>query len=180
MSTNRIIVHENLIKEFTQKFVEKAKKLVTGDPLDKSTIIGPLIDRKAVDKVLKVVADSVAMGANVETGNVAEGNVLQPTILSGITTDMPIFNKEIFGPAVGIISFKTDEEAIMLANDTEYGLSGAVHGSDIYRAMEVARRINTGMIHVNDQSVNDEPHLLLAARRIQGLADSEGILSWKK
>jgi aldehyde dehydrogenase (NAD+) len=169
MSTNRIIVHESLIKEFTQKFVGRAKKLTYGDPKDKSTVIGPLIDRKSVEKVLKVIADSVAMGAKVETGNIADGNVLQPTILSGITIEMPIFNKEIFGPAVGIISFKTVDEAITLANDTEYGLSGAVHGGDIYKAMEVARRINTGMIHVNDQSVNDEPHLPFGGEKNSGL-----------
>jgi acyl-CoA reductase-like NAD-dependent aldehyde dehydrogenase len=168
MATNRILVHETIYEEFKTKFVAHARQLPYGDPGDKNTVIGPLIDQKALKRILGMIAESVAQGAIVETGNQAEGNVLQPTVLSGITTDMPIFKDEIFGPAVGILPFATDDEAIALANATNFGLSGAVHTRDIYRGMQLARQVETGMIHINDQSANDEVHTPFGGEKSSG------------
>ena len=168
MATNRIIVHQSVYEEFKTKFVARARTLPYGDPADKQTVIGPLIDRKAVTRILGMIGESVKMGAVVETGNQADGNVLQPTVLSNVTVDMPIFRDEIFGPAVSIMSFRTDEEAVSLANATEYGLSGAVHTRDIYRGMKLARRVETGMIHINDQSDNDEVHAPFGGEKASG------------
>ncbi|CAN5166821.1 benzaldehyde dehydrogenase [soil metagenome] len=158
MATNRILVHESIYEDFKTKFVAHAQTLPYGDPAEKQTVIGPVIDKKAVKRILEMIDESVKMGAVVETGNQAAGNVIQPTVLSNVTVDMPIFQDEIFGPAVSIMPFKTDDDAIALANATEYGLSGAVHTRDIYRGMKLARRVETGMIHINDQSDNDEVH----------------------
>ena len=168
MATNRILVHQSIYEDFKTKFVAHTRTLPYGDPFDKQTIIGPVIDRKAVKRILGMIDESVKMGAVVETGNQAEGNVLQPTVLSNVTVDMPIFRDEIFGPAVSIMSFRTDEEAISLANATEYGLSGAVHTRDIYRGMKLARQVETGMIHINDQSDNDEIHAPFGGEKSSG------------
>ena len=158
ISINRILVHTSIYEEFKNKFVARAKLLVAGDPASRLTVVGPVIDRKSLQRIRDIIDGSVSMGAVVETGNAAEGNLLQPTVLSGINADMPIFQKEIFGPAVGLIAFDNDEEAVRLANATEFGLSGALFTKDIYRGMQVARGIETGMVHINDQTANDEVH----------------------
>ncbi len=158
ISLNRILVHQSISESFTTKFVKRVKDLPYGDPEDKNTVVGPLIDKNALHRILDVIKHSVADGAKVETGNNSEGNVLLPTVLSGVTEKMRIFKEEIFGPAVGIITFSNENEAVRLANATGYGLSGAIHTKDIYRGMKVARRIETGMMHINDQPANDEVH----------------------
>jgi acyl-CoA reductase-like NAD-dependent aldehyde dehydrogenase len=169
MSTNRILIHESLYEEFKEKFVRRAKALPYGNPADKNTIIGPLIDNKAVKQVLDLVERSVQAGAILETGGTAEGNVVLPTVLSGVTKDMAIFQEEIFGPAVGLVSFKDDEEALELANGTEFGLSGALHTRDLQRGIQFAKRVETGMIHINDQSVNDEMNTPFGGEKNSGV-----------
>jgi acyl-CoA reductase-like NAD-dependent aldehyde dehydrogenase len=169
MSTNRILIHDSIYDEFKEKYVAKAKALPYGDPAKPETIIGPLIDNKAVKHVLKLVEDTVAAGAILETGGQAEGNVVQPTVLSEVTKDMPIFQEEVFGPAVGLVRFKDDEEAIELANGTDYGLSGALHTRDLQRGIQMAKRIETGMIHINDQSVNDEMNTPFGGEKDSGV-----------
>jgi acyl-CoA reductase-like NAD-dependent aldehyde dehydrogenase len=169
MSTNRILIHESLYEEFKDKFVKRAQALPYGNPADKKTVIGPLIDNKAVKHVLDLVDRSVQAGAILETGGTAEGNVVTPTVLSGVTRDMPIFQEEIFGPAVGLVSFKDDEEALDLANGTEFGLSGALHTKDLQRGIQFAKRVETGMIHINDQSVNDEMNTPFGGEKNSGV-----------
>nr|WP_067060369.1 aldehyde dehydrogenase family protein [Mucilaginibacter sp. L294] len=156
ISVNRIMVHESLYHDFKNKFVNKARLLQSGDPLDPTTIVGPIIDKHALQRILGVIQKSIEMGAVLETGNEVIGNVLLPTVLSGVTSDMNIFHEEIFGPAVGLFSFADDDEAVELANATDFGLSGAIHTKDVYRGMELAKRIETGMMHINDQTANDE------------------------
>jgi aldehyde dehydrogenase (NAD+) len=169
MSTNRILIHDSIYEEFKDKFVRRAAALPYGDPADKNTIIGPLIDNKAVKHVLDLVERSVQAGAKLETGGTAEGNVVIPTVLSGVTKDMAIFQEEIFGPAVGLVSFKDDEEALELANGTEFGLSGALHTRDLQRGIQFAKRVETGMIHINDQSVNDEMNTPFGGEKNSGV-----------
>jgi acyl-CoA reductase-like NAD-dependent aldehyde dehydrogenase len=169
MSTNRIMIHESIYDEFRDKFVQRAKAIAYGNPADKKTIVGPLIDNKAVKHVLDLVDRSVRAGAKLETGGTAEGNVVVPTVLSNVTKDMPIFQEEIFGPAVGLVSFKDDEEALALANGTEFGLSGALHTRDLQRGIQFAKRVETGMIHINDQSVNDEMNTPFGGEKNSGV-----------
>ncbi|GAB3816434.1 aldehyde dehydrogenase family protein [Pontibacter rugosus] len=169
MSTNRILIHESIHDEFKDKFIQKAKALKHGNPSEKGTVVGPLIDNKAVKRVVDLVERTVQAGAKLEIGGKAEGNVVVPTVLTGVTKDMPIFNEEVFGPAVGIIKFKDDEEAIELANATEFGLSGALHTRDLLRGFKVAKSVETGMIHINDQSVNDEPSTPFGGEKSSGV-----------
>lgn len=169
MSTNRILLHESIYDTFKQKFIAKVKKLPYGDQRDRNTKVGPLIDNKAVKHVLDLIEKSVQMGAKLETGGKANGNVVQPTVLSEVTRDMPIFKEEIFGPAVGLIRFKNDAEAVMLANDTPYGLSGALHTKDLLRGIELCKQVETGMIHINDQTVNDEPQTPFGGEKDSGI-----------
>lgn len=90
---------------------------------------------------------------------------MHPTVLTNVTNDMPIASNEVFGPVIGIIKVSSEEEAITVANDTSYGLSGSVFTTDVHRGVETAKQINTGMIHVNDQSVNDEAHVAFGGEK---------------
>lgn len=168
ISVNRIMVHESLYEAFKEKFVAAVKALPYGDALNPANVIGPIIDHKALQRILKVIAGSVAAGAIVACGNQVEGNILVPTVLSAVTKDMPIFQQEIFGPAVGLIAFKDDDEAVELANATDFGLSGAIHTKDVYRAMQLSKRIGIGMMHINDQTANDEVHAPFGGEKASG------------
>jgi aldehyde dehydrogenase (NAD+) len=169
MSTNRILIAESIYEEFKDKFIKKAASLKYGDPRQADTTVGPLIDNKAVMRILDLIKRSVQAGAKLEVGGNAEGNVLQPTVLSNVNKDTPIFQEEVFGPAVGLVSFKDDHEAIELANATQFGLSGALHTTNLQRGLEVARQVETGMIHINDQSVNDEPQTPFGGEKQSGV-----------
>lgn len=169
MSTNRILIHERLYESFKEKFVQKAASLKYGNPQEKDTVVGPLIDHKAVQHVLDLIERSVQAGAKLELGGKAEGNVVQPTVLSNVKKDTPIFQEEVFGPAVGLVSFKSDEEAIELANATAFGLSGALHTRNLQRGLQLAREVETGMIHINDQTVNDEPNTPFGGEKQSGV-----------
>ncbi|MFK3987786.1 aldehyde dehydrogenase family protein [Exiguobacterium mexicanum] len=173
MSTNRILVAESIHDEFLKKFVEGVRALKFGNPNESDTQVGPLIDHDQVDRILDQIKQTVDAGATLQVGGNADGNVLEPTVVSGVTNDMPLAKNEIFGPVAVILSFKDDAEALKLSNELPYGLSGAVHGS-IYRATEFARQVETGMIHVNDQSVNDEPHLPFGGEKDSGLGRFNG------
>lgn len=173
MSTNRILVAESIHDTFLEKFVERVRALKFGNPNESDTQVGPLIDHDQVDRILDQIKQTVDAGATLQVGGNADGNVLEPTVVSGVTNDMPLAKNEIFGPVAVILSFKDDAEALKLSNELPYGLSGAVHGS-IYRATEFARNVETGMIHVNDQSVNDEPHLPFGGEKDSGLGRFNG------
>jgi acyl-CoA reductase-like NAD-dependent aldehyde dehydrogenase len=169
ISLNRILVHESISETFRKRFVKRVKDLPYGDPDNNNTVVGPLIDKNALHRILDVIKHSVADGAKVETGYKAEGNVLLPTVLSGVTDKMRIFKEEIFGPAIGIITFNNEDDAVRLANGTGYGLSGAIHTKDVYRGMTLARRIETGMMHINDQPANDEVHTPFGGEGFSGI-----------
>ncbi|MCJ8164237.1 aldehyde dehydrogenase family protein [Pontibacter sp. E15-1] len=169
MSTNRILIHEKLHDAFLEQFVARAKALPYGDPAKAETVVGPLIDNKAVKRVLDLIDRAVKAGAKIETGGEATGNVVHPTVLSGVTKDNPLFQEEVFGPVVGLTTFKSDQEAIDLANATEYGLSSALHTKDLQKGLRLARQIEAGMVHINDQSVNDEMNTPFGGEKNSGI-----------
>lgn len=168
MATNRIIVDESVYDEFAEKFVEKTKNLKYGDPTQEGTLIGPLIDGGEVDRLLDEVEKAKSEGAEVLLEGKREGNVLTPFILKG-TNDMTTAQNEMFGPVVTLIPAKDEAHALELANDTEQGLSGAVSSSDEKRAFAFAEKMETGMVHINDQSVNDEPYIAFGGVKASGL-----------
>ncbi|MGP4076112.1 aldehyde dehydrogenase family protein [Halobacillus sp. K22] len=169
MAINRLIVHEQVHDHFVEAFKEKVEALKAGDPSEKDTTVGPLINHGAVERIQEDLQASLDRGATLLTGGNAEGNVMHPTVLTNVTNDMPIASNEVFGPVIGIIKVSSEKEAITVANDTSYGLSGSVFTADVHRGVEVAKQINTGMIHVNDQSVNDEAHVAFGGEKSSGL-----------
>ncbi|GAA4721876.1 aldehyde dehydrogenase family protein [Brevibacillus fulvus] len=169
MAINRIIVDRKIYEPFLKAFVEKASKIKTGNPQDPDVIVGPLINRKQVERIIDLVERTKKQGARVVLEGKAEGNVLTPYILADVTNDMAIAQEEVFGPACGVIAVDSEEEAIRVANDSEFGLSGAVYAGSYERGVEVAKQIETGMIHVNDQSVNDEPIIAFGGEKASGL-----------
>lgn len=169
MSLNRIIVERPVYEDFIKILVDKASQIKYGDPTDQDVVVGPLINNKQVGRIQELIDQSIKLGAKYALQGDVKGNVFAPTILRDVTNDMPIAQEEIFGPAVGVIVVENEEEAIRVANDSEYGLSGAVHAQSIEHGVEVAKQIVTGMIHVNDQGVNDEPIVAFGGEKASGL-----------
>ncbi|BCJ88230.1 aldehyde dehydrogenase family protein [Effusibacillus dendaii] len=174
MCVNRFIVDRKIYPEFVSVFTEKVKALKVGDPADPETVVGPLINRKQVDRILGLIEQSVSEGARVALQGEAQGNLLSPTILIDARNEMAIAQSEIFGPVAVIIPANSQEEAILIANDSEYGLSGAVFSGSLERGIQVAQQIHTGMIHVNDQTINDEPHIAFGGEKGSGLGRFNG------
>lgn len=169
IALNRIAVHASIAEDFTEAFLAKVRDLTAGDPSDPATFVGPIIDDDQLESVLDVLERTKEAGATVALGGTHEGRVVQPTVLTGVTQDMPAAEEEIFGPLAPILTFETDEEALEIANATPYGLSGSVFTGSTERGLRLARQVQTGMIHVNDMSVNDEPHVAFGAMRESGL-----------
>ncbi|GAB0167864.1 aldehyde dehydrogenase family protein [Lysinibacillus sp. CTST325] len=169
MSINRLFVHRSLYDDFTKAFVKRVSELPYGDPKNPSTIIGPIINEKQIERILKLVDTAKKEGANFALEGKRVGNVLTPFILTDVTNKMTIAQNEIFGPVALIIPFDTEQEAIDAANDTEYGLGAAVFTSDIERGEKIAREIESGTAHVNDQPVNVEPTLPFGGEKFSGI-----------
>ena len=174
MSVERIIVHRDVAAEFTEKFVANTKKLKVGNPREMSNCIGPIINKKQLDKIRDQVDDAIAKGAKVLCGGKNEGLFFQPTILTNVTSDMKVMREETFGPIAPIVTVATVDEAVEVANDTEYGLSAGIMTRNEERGLAIARRLKTGMAHINDSSVNDEPHVPFGGVRWSGLGRHGG------
>ncbi|MGW1467943.1 aldehyde dehydrogenase family protein [Streptomyces sp. NPDC002308] len=174
MAANRILVDRSVEAEFTEKFVAKVASLTVGDPADPATQIGPLINSTQAEAVTKLVEQTVAGGATALLRGTTDGNLVGPSVLTGLSADSPVLQQEIFGPVALIVPFDGEDEAVRIANDTPYGLSGAVHTGDIERGVRVGQRIHTGMIHINDGTVNDEPIVPFGGVKNSGLGRLNG------
>lgn len=174
MAANRILVDRSLEAEFTEKFVAKVASLKVGDPADPATHIGPLISSSQADAVTKIVEQTVAAGAKALLHGRTEGNLVAPTVLTDLPADSPALQQEIFGPVALLVPFDGEEEAVRIANDTPYGLSGAVHTADVERGVRFARRIDSGMFHVNDGTVHDEPIVPFGGEKHSGVGRLNG------
>jgi benzaldehyde dehydrogenase (NAD) len=159
MSTERIVADRSVADALGERLAQRASKLTVGDPSDQGTMIGPVVDDAARERVVELIEDARAQGAAVLAGGEADGNLIAPTVLAGVTPAMRIYGEESFGPVVAIVPVDGADEAVRVANDTEYGLSAAVFGADVDAAMAVARRIESGICHVNSSTVHDEPQM---------------------
>jgi len=168
MSTERIIVDEKIADEFAKKFADKVKRLPCGDPRQGEVVLGAVVGMPTVDRVHALVQDAVAKGAKVLLQGEAQGTIMPAVIVDHVTPEMQIFRDESFGPSVSITRFKTVEDAIRLANDTDYGLAAAVFGRDVARAFEVAKRIDSGMCHINGPTVHDEAQMPFGGVKASG------------
>ncbi|MEW2634773.1 aldehyde dehydrogenase family protein [Streptomyces sp. NPDC048389] len=174
MAANRILVDRSVEKEFTEKFVAKVRTLKVGDPADPATHIGPLINSSQADAVSSLVDQTVEAGATALLHGATEGNLVSPSVLTGLPADSPVLSQEIFGPVALIIPFDGEDEAVRIANDSPYGLSGAVHTGDVERGVRLAKRVDTGMIHINDGTVYDEPIVPFGGEKRSGVGRLNG------
>lgn len=158
MSTERIVVHKSIAEKFSEELKKAVEKIY---PSDGDSPI--LVAKPAIEKNIKLVKDAVAKGANVLYGDIAARDVnayrMRPIVITDVKKDMDIYYTESFGPTVSLLAVESDEEAIELANDTEYGLSGAIFTKSLGRGIKMARQIDSGAIHINQMSVHDEPAL---------------------
>jgi aldehyde dehydrogenase (NAD+) len=178
MIANRIIVDSSIADKFTDALVERTRGLPVGDPADPATFIGPVISRAQLDSVREKVGRAVSQGARLLLGGDPVGPAglaLPPQVLAG-SNDVATAREEVFGPAITIVEAQDEEDALRLANDTEYGLSSAVHTADAERGTQFALRLQVGMTHVNDSPVNEEDNTAYGGEKLSGLGRFGG--SW--
>jgi benzaldehyde dehydrogenase (NAD) len=156
MTSGRHIVHESIADEYVAALASHADHLPVGDPATSQVALGPLIDADQRDKVHRLVTSTVDSGARLAAGGRYEDLFYRPTVLDGVSTDQPAYREEVFGPVAPVIRFSTQEEAVALAADTSYGLSLGILTGDAMRGLALAEQIQTGIVHINDQTVNDE------------------------
>jgi vanillin dehydrogenase len=167
MSTERIIVDEKIADAFVAKFAAKAAKLPAGDPRG-HVVLGSLVDLAPAERMDVLIADAVAKGAKLVAGGKRNGTVVEATLLDHVKAGMKIYSEESFGPVKSIVRVRGVDEAVRVANDTEYGLSAAVFGRDIMRAMAVAKRIESGICHINGPTVADEAQMPFGGMKASG------------
>jgi benzaldehyde dehydrogenase (NAD) len=159
MSTERIVVDESIADAFVARLAERAKALPLGDPREGPVVLGSVVDMGTVVRCNALIDDALAKGAKLVCGGKAENTLVPATVLDHVTADMRIYHEESFGPVKPVVRVRGMEAAIACANDNPYGLSSAVFGRDLARAFEVARRIESGICHVNGPTVHDEAQM---------------------
>lgn len=176
MATGRILVQEKIAPEFIKRLAERAPNI----PL------GPLMNEKQRDNVDAIVKQAVSEGAKLEAGGKYKGLFYEATVLSGVRSNMRAFREEVFGPVANIVTFKTDEEAVAIANDTEYGLATAIISRNVGRALGIGEKIRAGHVHINDQTIADEvlnpfggPGASGNGTSMGGVADRELYTQWR-
>ncbi|GGS21525.1 aldehyde dehydrogenase family protein [Streptomyces rubiginosohelvolus] len=174
MAANRILVDRSVAEEFTAKFTAEVAALKAGDPRDPETRIGPVINAFQADALDDLVDRAVADGATALVRGRTVGNVVAPTVLTGLAEDSPLLTQEILGPVALLMTFDGEEEAVRIVNEGPYGLSGAVHTRDAERGVQFAQRIVSGMFHVNDSTVQDDPLVAFGGEKTSGVGRLNG------
>ena len=159
MAAGRHIVSRKVATKYADALSQRAEKLAVGDPYrEKQVALGPIINQKQRDKIHRIVTQTVSEGATLRTGGSYQQQFYKPTVLAGVTETMPAFQEEIFGPVAPITIAEDEEDAIRLANATQYGLVAAIQTGSLDRGLAISRRLNAGMVHVNDQTINNLPY----------------------
>jgi benzaldehyde dehydrogenase (NAD) len=156
MTTGRHLVHESVAAQYTELLADKANHLPVGDPAKEQVALGPVIDEKQRNKIHSLVTSSIRAGARLAAGGTYEGLFYRPTVLADVTPEIPAYAQEVFGPVAPVMTFSDVDQAVTLARDTEYGLSLGILSADVSRALAIADRIPSGLVHINDQTVSDE------------------------
>lgn len=157
MTTGRHIVHDRIKDDYVEQLAKKADGLPVGNPFTDQVALGPIIDEGQRDNIHKLVTDSVDAGATLAAGGTFEDLFYRPTVLTDVTRETPAYAHEVFGPVAPVIGFSDVEEAVSLASDTQYGLSLGIITRDVMKGVALADRIPSGIVHINDQTVADEP-----------------------
>jgi acyl-CoA reductase-like NAD-dependent aldehyde dehydrogenase len=175
MSTERFVVDEAIADAFLEKFVAKVAALPAGDSVtDPACVVGPLVDSRSGTRINGLIEDALAKGAKLAIGGKAQGAVMPATIVDHVKPGMSIYDEETFGPITTIVRVSGVEEAIRVANDTLYGLSSAVFGHDVTRALAVAERIDAGCVHINGATVQNEPQAPYGGMKQSGYGRFDG------
>ncbi|RKR37685.1 aldehyde dehydrogenase [Paraburkholderia sp. BL17N1] len=174
MSTERIVVDTKIADEFVARLAEKAKSLPLGDPRKGPAVLGSVVDMATVRRCNDLIDDALAKGATLVCGGKSETTLMPATLLDHVTADMRIYREESFGPVKVIVRVNGDEEAVACANDNEYGLSSAVFSRDVARALTVAKRIESGLCHVNGPTVHDEAQMPFGGMKSSGFGHFGG------
>ena len=159
MAAGRHLVHRDIAQEYAEKLALRARNLVVGDPKTDQVHLGPLINDKQVAHVHALVESAQKAGAKILAGGAYQDRYYQATVLMDVTPKMDVFKLETFGPVAPITVVDSVEEAIELANSSEYGLAASIHTKSLATGLEIARNLKTGMVHINDQPINCEPHV---------------------
>jgi vanillin dehydrogenase len=167
MSTERLVVDAKVADAFVDKLAKRAASLPSGDPRG-HVVLGSLVNASAAERMDEFIADAVGKGAKVVAGGKRNGAIVEATIIDRVTPTMRIYHEESFGPVKPVVRVEGEEEAIRVANDTEYGLSSAVFSRDIQRALNVARRIESGICHINGPTVHDEAQMPFGGMKSSG------------
>ena len=174
MAINRIIVENEVYDEFVERFLSHVKTLQVGDPNDQGTAIGPIINEKQVQSLRDKIDEAQKEGAKMLLSGEINGQLVPPHIFTEVTREMDIAYNEIFGPLIGIIRAKNEEDALSIANDSMYGLSSAVFTADMQKGLRFARGIRAGMTHINDIPVNDESNVAFGGEKNSGIGRFNG------
>ena len=156
MTTGRHIVDAAIVKEYGALLAEHADHLPVGNPATEQVALGPIIDESQRDNIDRMVKASVGQGATLAAGGTYEGLFYRPTVLIDVPLTAPAYAEEVFGPVAPVVGFSSLDEAVALASDTPYGLSLSILSGDAMAALELAERIPSGAVHINDQTVADE------------------------
>jgi benzaldehyde dehydrogenase (NAD) len=159
MTTGRHLVADAIYDEYVARLADKASHLPVGNPATEQVALGPIIDKRQRDKVHGLVTETVAAGARLAAGGSYEGLFYSPTVLADVSAQMPAYANEVFGPVAPVLRFATPQDAAKLAAESEYGLSLGILTKDVMRGLELARQIPTGIVHINEQTVDDEPNI---------------------
>lgn len=168
MSTERIVVDAEVADTFVAALGAKAATLRADDPRKGNTPLGCVVDASAARRIDSLIKDAVSKGARLVSGGGVDGTIIQATVIDGVTPAMRLYREESFGPVVAVIRVSGIDEAVRVANDTEYGLSAAVYGKDVMRALAVASRIESGICHVNGPTVHDEAQMPFGGVKASG------------
>lgn len=174
ITAGRHLVHEGLRDAYVQGLAERARAITVGDPSSGSVGLGPMINERQTARAVRILQESVSMGATIVEGGTVDGLFFRPTVVTGVTSDMPLWKEEIFAPIAPVLSFADDDEAIALVNDTEYGLVNSVLTGDEARGQRFARRVRSGMVHINDATPLDEPTAPFGGLGLSGLGGRIG------
>lgn len=177
MSTERVIVQSSIARAFTEKLVSKARSLRVGDPADPAIQVGPIIHQGQLNEIHAQVMEAIADGAELLCGGEPRGLFYPPTVLGRVTRQMRIAREETFGPVAPILAVRDADEAVEVANDSEYGLSAGIFAATEQQALEIAHRLDSGMVHVNDSSVYDEPSCPFGGCKASGVGRHGGRLA---
>jgi acyl-CoA reductase-like NAD-dependent aldehyde dehydrogenase len=180
MSTRRILVDRAVAGEFVDRLVAKTASLKVGNPAEPDTVIGPLIDERSAEAARARLDEAVGRGARVLTGGGVDGSLMQPTLVTDVPDDAELGSEETFAPVATVTTVDGVDEAVRLANDSRYGLSAGVITADQDRGMAVARRLETGIVHVNDQTVHDEPQMPFGGVKDSGWGRFGGLVAMEE